>query len=209
MGSVLFIPRCKQMIFRGYWWLGVIALIWIAMQITAVTRLVYNPQAVSIHEGKVSLLRKFPGDRFGLPRPRLSYVETVVPLTEGHYGGHFCVYSDGPVLYDSPSGSKTWDISKWASGCLSDPSGVVWSAAWYWHFGSLKLGPVKFSDKIPGSQAHVQPQSHARGRPGCNYRVSRRGIVHSHQSIYFALVSPDRCFENYDEAQSYAGNLID
>lgn len=102
----------------------------------------FRPGAVTIADGAVVLERSFPGDRFGLPRPVMSYKETVRPLTHGHNGGHPCVQTGGPIRYTSPHPVGTWSLD-WAAACLDDPAGFHWEAAWRWHIGAVVLGPVR------------------------------------------------------------------
>ena len=123
----------------------VIFALMMALFVLPVTRLVFNPQNVSIDGDQVTLHRTFPGDEIGLPRPYIRYVETVQPLSLGWNNGRFCQdrLSDA-TQYNSPHAVGIWNIP-WAHGCLSDPVGFVWSARWYAYAGRLPLGPVSLS----------------------------------------------------------------
>lgn len=106
------------------------------------TRLVFAPGQPAIVGGEVFLPRTFPGDRFGLPRPRMGYVETVSGLTPGWNGGHKCQDSSRrPFRYTSPNPVGQWSID-WAAACMSDPTAFVWQATWTAYLGVIPLGPV-------------------------------------------------------------------
>ncbi|MFN3647851.1 MAG: hypothetical protein ACK4S2_15315 [Gemmobacter sp.] len=128
-------------------WLAVLALAW-ALFVAPATRLLFNPQSVQIDGEVVRVVRSFPGDALGLPRPVMSYSETVHPLTAGHNGGHFCqASSPRPVQYVSRNPVGQWSIP-WARACLSDPAGFVWEARWQAYVGLLPLGPVRLSATV-------------------------------------------------------------
>lgn len=127
--------------------LAVLCVLALASQILPVTRLVYNPQQVSIEGSTVTLYRSFPLDRLGLPRPRISYVETVRPLTTGHNGGHTCLSRGGPFQYGSAAEFGEWQIP-WAAACLSDPNGYVWEASWTWHLGQFTFGQTTLKIRV-------------------------------------------------------------
>jgi len=135
---------------RGWWWLSVGFLFWAALHLLPVTWLAYRPISVEVSDGKVVMTRDFPGDLVGLPRPRIAYVETVRPLTPGYNGGQRCEDAGGPFRYGNDNGSSvaSWSIATWASPCLSDPNGFVWSATWTWHLGALRLGPVSLRKTV-------------------------------------------------------------
>lgn len=120
---------------------------YVALQTLPVTRLVYNPQQVVISDGEVAVSRSFPTDRFGLPRPRISYVETVRPVTQSHHGGQSCQDRGGPFRYSRAENVGVWSID-WASNCLDDPRGFTWSAHWYWHIGAMKVGPISLTHRV-------------------------------------------------------------
>jgi hypothetical protein len=107
----------------------------------------FRPGAVDITDGVVTLAREFPGDRFGLRRPVLSYTEIIRPLTPMHHGGHPCVQTGGPIRYVSPSPVGTWSLA-WAGDCIDDPAGFHWQAAWVWHVGAIRLGPVQLETTV-------------------------------------------------------------
>lgn len=112
-----------------------------------VTKLVYNPKHVEISGAKVTVYRTFPGDALGLPRPMISYVETVRPMSPTHNKGVVCSDAKGPFKYGRATEIGEWNID-WAQPCLSDPIGYHWSAHWYWNIGSFKLGPVDLGKTI-------------------------------------------------------------
>jgi hypothetical protein len=111
------------------------------------SRMAFNPGAVLIEDGTVTLARTFPGDSFGLPRPVMTYEETIRPLTPMHNGGHPCVQQGGPIRYVSASPVGAWSLD-WADDCTSDPTGYYWEAAWVWHIGAFRLGPVRASHTV-------------------------------------------------------------
>lgn len=123
----------------------VVGLTILALWVVPVTRLVYAPHAVEVVGDQVTMYRTFPLDALGLPRPRLSYVETVRPLTPSHHDGQSCTDAGGPFQYTRDDEVGRWQIP-WAVGCLSDPRGFIWSASWTWHIGGLTVGPVSLSD---------------------------------------------------------------
>lgn len=112
------------------------------LTIAPVTRLVYWPVETEVRNETVTHFRSFPMDALGLPRPRISFVEIVKPLTPGHNGGQVCQDTGGPLKYDKQTGYGAWEIP-WAAPCLSDPQGFVWQAQWTWHLGALELGPAQ------------------------------------------------------------------
>jgi hypothetical protein len=133
---------------------GWVVVAFAAVSALPVTRLVYNPQAVDIDHGTVVLQRTFPFDWTPLPRPRISYIEVVRPLTQSHNGGHPCEDRGGPFRYTRSDPVGIWDIGSWAEPCLDDPRGYVWTAHWSWHLGLIKFGPVELSEivlRIEGS----------------------------------------------------------
>jgi hypothetical protein len=119
---------------------------WYGLQVLPFTSLVYRPEAVEVSNGEVTLARSFPGDALGLPRPRMSYVETVRPLSQTHNGGQSCSDAGGPFRYSRAEPIGVWKID-WARNCLSDPVGFEWSAFWYWHVGAIRLGPASLSQR--------------------------------------------------------------
>lgn len=119
----------------------------LVFQTAPLTRIAYNPQAVEIRDSQVTMYRSFPMDAIGLPRPWLSYVETVRPITESHNGGQSCTDRGGPFEYMRAGDVGRWSI-EWASACTSDPAGFQWSAKWTWHVGRITLGPVKYSQTV-------------------------------------------------------------
>jgi len=112
-----------------------------ALKVAPVTMLVYWPVETQIDGDTVTHFRSFPGDVLGLPRPRISYIETVKPLTQGYNGGQVCQDTGGPFPYDKQSGYGTWSIP-WAAPCLPDPKGYIWRAQWKWHLGAFEFGPA-------------------------------------------------------------------
>lgn len=176
---------------RAYYWFGVLCLLAVVFTALPVSRLAIVPHSVEIVGDQVSLERSFPGDMFGLPRPFLSYVETVTPLTQGHNGGHPCQVKGGPFRYARAENIGTWSID-WAAACLSDPSGFIWSAAWTWHVGALRLGPVRLERRF--------------WRSPCQYRVSSTGRVHGTDNPHWSQTSDTHCFSTRAEAEAFASD---
>ncbi|WP_296763699.1 hypothetical protein [Sediminimonas sp.] len=133
---------------KTYRWIGIVALVWMLLQILPVTRIAFNPVAVQVRGDEVVMQRTFPGDVFGLPRPRLSYVETVRPITQTHNNGHPCADRGGPFRYSRAQKVGRWRITDWAGDCLSDPTGYVWSSVWTWHIGNFEVGPARLSHRV-------------------------------------------------------------
>ena len=123
------------------WRLGALGLLLIVLS-PHFARIAYWPSYVEIKNGEVRLERTFPMDALGLPRPRISYVETVKPITQSHNGGHVCEDKGGPFRYTQAKPIGRWNISLWAMDCLDDPMGYRWEADWWWHLGALKIGPI-------------------------------------------------------------------
>lgn len=181
------------MIARSYWWFGVACVVAMAITALPVSRLAYAPGAVEITGGQVILERRFPGDAIGLPRPTLSYLETVKPLTQSHNGGHPCTMTGGPMQYNRAEAVGRWSL-EWAEPCLSDPYGFVWSARWTWHVGVLKFGPVVASHRVL--------------RDPCQFRVSQRGLIHERgSSNWYDLTSNAHCFATRQAAEDAAERL--
>jgi len=132
-------------------WTFAVGLLLLLMFIAPFSRLVYNPEAVEIAGDKVTMYRSFPGDTLGLPRPWLSYVETVRPLTPEHNGGQSCTDKGGPFKYDRAGPVGDWSI-EWAADCTSDIKGFAWSARWYWHVGAIKFAPATFEHVVLKTQ---------------------------------------------------------
>lgn len=124
-----------------------LGLFFLVLWVTPITRLVYHPKAIEIEGTKVTMYRSFPGDALGLPRPKLSYVEIIRPLTPSHNGGQSCTDTGGPFRYTRSTEVGEWSI-EWAAACLNDPVGYSWYARWYWHVGALKLGPTSLATTI-------------------------------------------------------------
>jgi hypothetical protein len=122
-----------------------LAAAYIASQGLPATRLVYWPSEVWMNETQVTMDRTFPGDWIGLPRPRISFTETVDPLSQKHNSGQVCEVKGGPFRYESDAPLGRWRIGKWAAPCLDDPEGYRWSAQWTWHLGGITLGPTSIS----------------------------------------------------------------
>jgi hypothetical protein len=175
------------MIDRTLFFVGWAAVTWFALQTLPITALAIKPESVSIEGDQVTLVRDFPTDAMGLPRPWLSYVETVRPLTQGHNGGHICEQKAGPFRYSENNPVGTWSIA-WASDCLSDPQGFTWSASWTWWIGNLQLGPTDFRTRVL--------------RDPCQYRVSLQGIIHGPDSPHWSQTSTERCFPTRAEAEA-------
>jgi len=134
-----------KMTYRTFFIIGWLTAMFMLIQILPVSRLVVNPHEVNIDGTKVAVHRTFPGDALGLKRPRLSFVETVRPLTQSHNDGQSCQEKGGPFRYDRADEIGRWDIGEWATPCLDDPDGYRWSACWTWHLGVLELGPACLS----------------------------------------------------------------
>lgn len=84
---------------RSAFWIGWVAVAVVVFQTAPLSRIAYNPQAVEFRGNDVVMYRSFPMDRLGLPRPWLSYVETIRPLTPAHNGGQSCTDRGGPFEY--------------------------------------------------------------------------------------------------------------
>lgn len=130
-----------------------VAAVYIASQALPVTKLVYWPSEVWIDGSEVTVDRSFPGDMLGLPRPRISFVETVHPLTDGHNDGQVCQVSGGPFVYDSDEPLGRWKMGDWADECLNDPKGYRWAAEWTWHIGGFTLGNVRLEKTVINQEA--------------------------------------------------------
>lgn len=127
--------------------LAIVSVLGVASQVLPVTRLVIAPEDVEIRGYHVTAYRSFPMDAFGLPRPRLSYIETVTPLSPDHNGGARCERTGGPFQYTKVDPVGRWQIP-WAVPCLSDPQGFTWCAVWTWHVGNLTFGPTSKCKRI-------------------------------------------------------------
>lgn len=172
---------------RTLLFVGWVAVFWFGLQILPISSLAITPIEVTIEGDQVTLARDFPGDDLGLPRPWLSYVETVRPLTPGYNGGQVCEQKRGPFQYTEKAPIGTWSID-WASDCLSDPLGFSWAASWTWHVGNIRLGPTDFSTRVL--------------RDPCQYRVSRSGVVHGPDSPHWSQTSTERCFPTRAAAEA-------
>lgn len=124
---------------KAYKIFGVLCLIILVVSILPVSRLAIAPKDVSVDGDMVSVVRSFPGDALHLMRPRISYVETVTPLTPSTNDGHFCEDKGGPTRYSRSTKVGRWRIP-WAAPCLADPVGYTWEACWSWHIGAFKFG---------------------------------------------------------------------
>lgn len=167
------------MIDRSLFLIGWFFVFWYALQIVPFSALAIHPKQVTVEGDQVTLVRSFPMDSAGLPRPWLSYVETVRPLTPDHNGGQICEQKRGPFQYTEKNPVGTWSI-EWASDCLSDPQGFTWAASWTWWLGNLRLGPTDFDTRVL--------------RDPCQYRVSLSGVIHGPDSPHWAQTSTERCF---------------
>lgn len=175
------------MIDRSFLLIGWVFVCWIALQALPITALVYDPQTVEISGDRVTVARDFPADEWTNWRPRLSYIETVRPLTTGHNGGQSCEDPGGPFRYSSAEAVGQWSIG-WAANCLDDPQGFTWSAYWYWHIGALRVGPVSLYQRVL--------------RDPCQYRVSTAGVIHGPDSPHWAQTGTDRCFPTRAAAEA-------
>ena len=175
------------MIDRSMLLIGWLFVAWGAAQVLPITRLAFHPEAVEINGDQVTLYRTFPGDAWGLPRPRMAYVETVRPLTQAHNGGQICSDESDPFRYTRAEEIGRWSID-WAADCLSDPMGYVWSAEWSWYIGRFGVGPASLSTTVL--------------RNGCEYRISANGIIHGPDSPHWSQTSTDRCFATRAEAEA-------
>ena len=136
-----------KMMGKQMMWIGWFTALVVLFQTAPLSRIAYNPQAVEISDSQVTMYRSFPLDALGLPRPWLSYVETVRPITEVHNGGHSCTERGGPFQYTREGDVGMWSIA-WAADCTDDPAGFHWSAKWTWHVGRMQMGPVKLSQTV-------------------------------------------------------------
>ena len=132
---------------RTWHWVGALCLGAMLLSAAPVSRLAINPIAATIQGGTVKVARTFPGDSLGLPRPRISYVETVTSLSRGYNSGHFCESDGGPIRYTTSVSTAKWNIP-WANDCLSDPEGFRWEACWTWHFGVFKFGATCLKETV-------------------------------------------------------------
>jgi hypothetical protein len=130
------------MIISKTWrWLGVACLVAMLLSLPPMSRLAIHPITASVSGDIVTIHRVFPSDTFRLPRPQLSYVETVKGLSAGNNGGHICIDASGPFRYTSKEQVGDWSIP-WAADCLDDPRGYVWEACWTWHIGVFRFSAV-------------------------------------------------------------------
>lgn len=136
-----------KQIARRFEWISWVIVVYVVLQILPVSALSIWPQQALVEGYEVTMHRVFPGDFLGLPRPRLSYVEVVKPLTPTHNDGHPCSHKDGPFRYSRGENVATWGIP-WATDCLNDPVGFVWTADWTWHIGSFTVGSVSHKETI-------------------------------------------------------------
>jgi len=122
------------------------------------TGIVYLPQEAWLSkEGDVVLERIFVTDYFGLPRPRISYVETVKAFTQETNNGEFCQNKSEPTVYDRNEELGRWNIKDWAGECMADPVGYRWSADWSFHLGAIKFGSVQLKEVVlKGDQKEKQ-----------------------------------------------------
>lgn len=125
-----------------------LAIVYIASQVLPVTRIAYWPSEVWINGAEVTVGRAFPGDFLGLPRPRISFTETVDPLSQEHNGGQVCEVEGGPFRYSGDERLGRWYIGEWAEQCLDDPAGYRWSAEWVWHIGGFTVGLTRLSKTV-------------------------------------------------------------
>lgn len=125
-----------------------LAAVYIGSQVLPVTRAVYWPSEVWIDGAEVTVDRAFPGDFLGLPRPRISFTETVDPLSQEHNSGQVCEVEGGPFRYSSDEPLGRWQIGEWAAPCLDDPAGYRWSSQWTWHLGGFTFGPTGISKAV-------------------------------------------------------------
>lgn len=142
-----FSGKYGPMMDRSLFWIGIASISWWSIHTLPVTRLVFNPVSVQIDGENLTIYRSFPGDALDLPRPRMSYIEAVKPMTQGHNGGQICQDVADPFRYIRAEEVGKWSIL-WASECLSDPVGYVWESCWSWHVGEIGLGPVCLSQRI-------------------------------------------------------------
>lgn len=156
-----YIRSTSKMIDRSLLYIGWTIIAVAMIQFAPLTSLVYNPKDVRIVGDEVVLFRSFPMDALGLPRPRISYVETITPLTQSHNGGHSCVDRGGPFPYVRAEAVGAWGIS-WAKACLSDPLGFHWSAQWTWHVGRVLVGPVQLATTVLAAedQPEIKPKTY-------------------------------------------------
>ena len=99
-----------------------------------------NPQAATIDGTIVTVYRTFPAHGLlGVPRPLVSYRETVTPLDNGRTCG------DGRTQrYVRPGDFGRWDIAEWAAPCMR--GAWLWHAEWQgWLFGLIPLQPVSLT----------------------------------------------------------------
>lgn len=134
-------------------WTFVFSILVLLLFVAPFSRLAYSPQAIEINGYQVSMYRSFPGDTLGLPRPWLSYTETIRPLTPEHNGGQSCTDRGGPFKYDRAGPVGDWSI-EWAAKCVSDPKGFTWAARWYWHVGAIKFAPTTLSHVVLNVNNH-------------------------------------------------------
>lgn len=173
----------RSMLVIGWATVAAVALVFVL----PTTRLVYQPESVEIVGDQVTMYRSFPGDAWGLPRPRISYIETVRPMTQTTNGGHPCEFSGGPRRYDRTDEVGRWQID-WAADCISDPIGYVWSAEWTWHIGHVELGPVDISERVLSNP--------------CQYKISQNGVIHGADSPYWSQTSPSDCYPTRSAAEA-------
>lgn len=121
------------------YWIGALSLLVILAFSAPASRLAIWPHDVHIEGDLVQVYRSFPADWIGLPRPRLSYIETVKGITPETHAGHVCEERGGPFRYSTASDVGQWSIA-WAAPCLADPVAAKWEACWTWHLGLMRFG---------------------------------------------------------------------
>lgn len=129
-------------------WISWIVVILALLKILPVTMLVFYPHDAVIENSEVTMYRTFPLDTIGAPRPTLSYVEYVKPLTTGHNDGQVCQSSGGPFQYNRAEATGRWGITEWAADCLDDPHGFIWEARWTWWLLGFAFGPVSHTETV-------------------------------------------------------------
>ena len=125
--------------FLASWKMAIIMAAFMLIFVSPITSAAIYPIAVSVTTESVSVRRVFLADYLGLPRPIISYDETVRPLTPLWNGGHPCSDLGGPFRYTSEQETAQWEI-QWAADCTNDPVGFVYTVCWTWHVGMIEFG---------------------------------------------------------------------
>jgi hypothetical protein len=115
-----------------FWLIGLPAFVGLIFLTIGGSKILINPTKLEVTPcGDVVMFRTYPMvDIFGVNYPMVRYVTTITPLSPDTNDGYVCREDNGAgqrYNHDHSRGHGKWAIRHYASDCMADPVGFIYS----------------------------------------------------------------------------------